>query len=120
PYAAEVPARGFRRDLSEGVLQRSARDSQGTIELEPAARWVTEDYVCESVTELPGGRVRAVLRTPAPAWVGRLMLRLGPEGHLVAPRELAEEVRAEARRALAHYRTAENSDESVDTTVSPE
>src|SRR5699024_11902781 len=93
---------------------------QVTIELEPAARWVTEDYVCESVTELPGGRVRAVLRTPAPAWVARLMLRLGPEGHLVAPRELAEEVRAEARRALAHYRTAENSAESVDTTVSPE
>ena len=119
PYAAEVPEGVFRRDLSEGVLQRSERDTQVTIELAPAARWVTEDYVCESVTELPGGRVRAVLRTPAPAWVARLMLRLGPEGHLVAPRELAEEVRAEARRALVHYRTAENSNASVDTTVLP-
>ena len=120
PYTAEVPEGVSRRDLSEGVLQRSDRDTQVTLELEPTARWVTEDYVCESVTELPGGRVRAVLWTPAPAWVARLVLRLGPEGHLVAPGDLAEEVRAEARRALAHYRTAETSGAPVGTTASPE
>src|SRR5699024_12216278 len=120
PYAAEVPEGVSRRDLSEGVLQRSEHDTQVTIELDPAARWVTEDYVCESVTEMPGGRVRAVLRTSAPAWVDRLMLWLEPEGHVVAHRKLADEVRAVARRALTLYRSAENSDESVDTAVSPE
>src|SRR5699024_1850065 len=120
PYAAEVPEGVSRRDLSEGVLQRSDRDTQVTLELTSVARWVTEDYVCESVTELPDGRTRAVLRTPAPAWVARLALRLGPEGRLVAPRDLAEEVRVEARRALAHYRSAETPGELVDTTASSE
>lgn len=120
PYAAEVPEGVSRRDLSEGVLQRSDRDTQVTLELTSVARWVTEDYVCESVTELSDGRTRAVLRTPAPAWVARLALRLGSEGRLVAPRDLAEEVRAEARRALTHYRNAETPGELIDTTASSE
>ncbi|WP_285734319.1 WYL domain-containing protein [Nocardiopsis sp. ATB16-24] len=104
PYAAQVPEGVGRRDLSGGVLQRSDLDTEVTLDLEPTARWVTEDYVCESVADLPDGRVRATLRTPAPAWVVRLALRLGARGRVVAPAELAEEVRAEARRTLEHYR----------------
>ncbi|MDT0302708.1 helix-turn-helix transcriptional regulator [Streptomonospora wellingtoniae] len=103
PEGARVPARARRRDLSEGVLQLSADDARVTLELEPSERWVTEEYLCSSVHELHGGRVRAVLRTPAPEWVCRLALRLGPRGRVVAPVELAERVREEARRALAAY-----------------
>ncbi|MFV2195396.1 helix-turn-helix transcriptional regulator [Nocardiopsis sp. LOL_012] len=103
PYAAEVPEGVGRRDLSSGVLQRSERDVLVTLDLEPSARWVTEDYVCESVVERSGGGVRATLRTPAPEWVLRLVLRLGPECRVVAPTTLAEEAAAEAGRALAHY-----------------
>lgn len=120
PFAAEVPAGVGRRDLSGGVLQRSERDALVVLDLEPAARWVTEDYVCESVTELPGGGVRATLRTPAPAWVVRLALRLGQQGRVVSPVALAEEARAEARRALEHYRTPQTSARSVETTSSSE
>ncbi|XKK38474.1 WYL domain-containing protein [Nocardiopsis sp. ARC36] len=120
PYAAEVPEGVGRRDLSAGVLQRSDRDAQVTLDLEPTAGWVTEDYVCESVTELPGGGVRATLRTPAPAWVVRLALMLGPEGRVVAPGALAEEARAEALRALEYYRTEQSCGKLVETTSSPE
>ncbi|MFD6950032.1 WYL domain-containing protein [Nocardiopsis sp. TSRI0078] len=120
PYAAQVPEGVGRRDLSGGVLQRSDRDAEVVLELEPTARWVTEDYVCESVAELPGGRIRATLRTPAPAWVVRLALQLGPQGRVVAPEALAEETRAEARRALEHYRAPQTSAKLVETTSSPE
>src|SRR5699024_12616830 len=47
PYAAEVPEGVSRRDLSEGVLQRSEHDTQVTIELDTAARWTTGGCVCE-------------------------------------------------------------------------
>ncbi|CAL9383569.1 hypothetical protein SUDANB121_01119 [Nocardiopsis dassonvillei] len=105
PYPAEVPEGVGRRDLSGGLLQLSDRDALVTLDLESPARWVTEDYVCESVTELPGGGVRAVLRTPAPAWVVRLALRLGPRGRIAAPEALAGQARAEARRTLELYRS---------------
>ncbi|MFE1170144.1 helix-turn-helix transcriptional regulator [Nocardiopsis sp. NPDC058789] len=120
PFAAQVPEGVARRDLSAGVLQRSERDALVTLALEPSARWVTEDYVCEAVTELPGGEARATLRTPAPAWVSRLALSLGREGRVVSPLALAKDVRAEAERALGHYRDARNRVELVETTSSPE
>ncbi|MBB6121169.1 helix-turn-helix transcriptional regulator [Nocardiopsis algeriensis] len=103
PFAAEVPEGVGRRDLSGGLLQRSDRDALVTLDLEPSAHWVVEDYVCESVAEMPGGGLRATLRTPAPEWVVRLALRLGPRGRIAAPEVLAEEARAEARRTLEHY-----------------
>ena len=115
PYAAQVPEGVGRRDLSEGVLQRSERDALITLDLAPSARWVTEDYVCESVTELADGGVRATLRTPAPAWVVRLVLSLGPKGRVVSPTSLAQEVRSEAERALKRYREGQTSPELVET-----
>lgn len=103
PYAAQVPEGVGRRDLSKGILQRSDRDALVTLALEPSARWVTEDYVCESVVESADGGVFATLRTPAPAWVARLALSLGAEGRVVFPTNLADEVRSEAERALKPY-----------------
>ncbi len=103
PVAAEVPAGVRGLDLSDGVLQRSADDAFVTFELEPAARWVAEDHVCSQVQELPGGRLRATLRTPEPGWAVRLALRLGATGRLVAPADLAERARELAERALRRY-----------------
>lgn len=116
PFAAEIPEGVTRRDLSEGVLQRSEADAVITLDLGPGARWVTEEYVCESVTDLPDGGVRATLRTPAPAWVARLSLLLGPQARVVTPGSLAEEVHNEAVRALGHYETTQTSPGAVETT----
>ncbi|RNL86823.1 helix-turn-helix transcriptional regulator [Halostreptopolyspora alba] len=103
PVQAEVPSRARHRDLRDGVLQTSETDTLVTLELEPRARWVTEEYVCTGVEELTDGRVRATLRTPAPGWVRRFALRLGPDARVVAPAELAARVREDARSALDGY-----------------
>ncbi|GAA3721628.1 proteasome accessory factor B/proteasome accessory factor C [Spinactinospora alkalitolerans] len=103
PVAAEVPGHARERDLRGGLLQRSADDVYVTLDLAPGARWVTEEYVCTDLRELADGWLRATLRTPAPAWVRRLALRLGPQARVAAPAELAERVRADAARALVGY-----------------
>ncbi|PSK98065.1 transcriptional regulator [Murinocardiopsis flavida] len=101
PVAAEVPADARPRDLSDGVLQRSAADAEVVLLLAPEARWVSEEYVCSEVREEPDGRLRVTLRTPAPDWVRRLALRLGRHARVLSPAGLAERVRTDARRALA-------------------
>jgi proteasome accessory factor C len=101
--AADVPAQAVGRDVGAGLFQPSADDLLVTLELGPAARWVSEYYPCEDVVELPGGRARVTLRTPDPRWVVRLALRLGASGAVVGPPDLAAQVRAEAAAALAAY-----------------
>ena len=73
------------------------------IELGPAARYVAEDYPCESVTDLPDGRLRIGLRTSDTARLRRLALRLGEDARVVSPASLADEVRSAAAAALALY-----------------
>jgi proteasome accessory factor C len=103
---ADVPAAAVPRDLSEGLFQPSAADETVTLEVAPSARWVVDYYPCERVDELPGGGCLAAIRTPDPGWVRRLALRLGDACRVVAPAALAEQVRADARAALAAYADA--------------
>ncbi|GAB3213460.1 helix-turn-helix transcriptional regulator [Marinactinospora thermotolerans] len=103
PVAAEVPEGVHGRDLEGGLLPPSPHDTFVTLDLSPAGRWVAEEYVCEGLRELDGGWLRATLRTPVPAWARRLALRLGPDARVVAPVEVAEQVREEAGKALGAY-----------------
>src|SRR5690606_27724661 len=57
----------------------SGRDRRIVLDVEPQARWITEHYPTESVTELPDGRARVVLAVGGQAWLERLLIRLGPE-----------------------------------------
>ncbi|NEE52160.1 WYL domain-containing protein, partial [Streptomyces sp. SID8455] len=68
--------------------------------------WVAEYYPHDSAEELPDGGLRITLRTPDPASLRRLALRLGGEGRIVAPPELADSARTAAREALTAYETA--------------
>ena len=90
-------------DLSEGIFRPSPEALLATIRLTARARWVAEYYPVESAVEERGGRLRVTLRVGDPAWLVRLMLRLGATATLLEPAELVSEVRATARRALAHY-----------------
>ncbi|MFL6137151.1 MAG: helix-turn-helix transcriptional regulator [Frankiaceae bacterium] len=103
---AEPPLDAAPRDLSGGLFRPSRDDLLVSLELAPRARWVADYYPCERIDELPDGGCLASLRTPDPAWVRRLALRLGPSMRVIAPAELAEEIRAEATRALATYEAA--------------
>jgi proteasome accessory factor C len=84
------------------LFRPSESDVRAELELAPGARWVTEYYPCEW-TELGEGRLRVLLRTQDTSLVRRLALRLGEEARVIAPAELAEEVRDAAAAALALY-----------------
>ncbi|WP_370071922.1 helix-turn-helix transcriptional regulator [Streptacidiphilus sp. MAP5-3] len=91
------------RDLSEGMMRPSTDDPQVVLEVGPAGRWVAEYYPHEAAEEQPDGGLRIVLRTPDPSSLLRLVLRLGPDGRVVAPESLAARARDVASRALAGY-----------------
>ncbi|MEU5423241.1 helix-turn-helix transcriptional regulator [Streptomyces sp. NPDC001407] len=91
------------RDLSAGLVQPAAEDPEVVIEVGPGGRWVAEYYPHDSAEELPEGGLRITLRTPDPASLRRLALRLGRDGRIVTPPELAESARDAAREALAAY-----------------
>jgi proteasome accessory factor C len=92
-----------RPDLT--VYQPRPDDPRVTIELEPAAHWVVEQYPTEGVEEAGGGRLRVTLAVSERAWLERLLLRLGPAARVVdgEPDVVAA---AAARRLLARYRDA--------------
>ncbi|WP_406360201.1 WYL domain-containing protein [Streptomyces sp. NBC_00715] len=91
------------RDLSEGLVQPAAEDPEVVVEVGPAGRWVAEYYPHDSAVELPDGGLRITLRTPDPTSLRRLALRLGGDGRIVAPQDLADSARGAAREALAAY-----------------
>lgn len=68
----------------------SGRDRRIVLDVEPQARWITEHYPTESVTELPDGRARVVLAVGGQAWLERLLIRLGPEATVVDPSEATD------------------------------
>ncbi|WP_223773671.1 WYL domain-containing protein [Streptomyces sp. 135] len=91
------------RDLSEGLVQPAAEDPEVVVEVGPGGRWVAEYYPHDSAEELPDGGLRITLRTPEPASLRRLALRLGGDGRIVSPAQLADSARQAAREALAAY-----------------
>ncbi|MFF4348312.1 helix-turn-helix transcriptional regulator [Streptomyces sp. NPDC001530] len=91
------------RDLSEGLVQPAAEDPEVVVEVGPGGRWVAEYYPHDSADELPDGGLRITLRTPDPTSLRRLALRLGGDGRIVSPQDLADSARQAARKALAAY-----------------
>ena len=100
---AEVPAEAEPKDVDQGLYRPAPEDLQVEIELAPLGRWVAEYYPCEDAADLGDGRLRVKLRTPDGRWVRRLALRLGENGRVVAPADLAAQVREDAAAALAQY-----------------
>jgi proteasome accessory factor C len=101
--AASPPAEAAHVDVDQGLFRPSPDDVHVEFELSAEGRWVAEYYPCESVSDLPDGRLRVVLRTPDTGWIRRLALQLGEEGRVIAPPALVAEVRDAANAALANY-----------------
>jgi proteasome accessory factor C len=100
---ASVPAQARPRDVDEGLFRPSDDDIRVELELSVAGRWVAEYYPCERVDELGDGRLRIGLRTPDTRLVRRLALRLGDDGRVISPADLAAQIREDATAALAQY-----------------
>ena len=91
------------RDLADGIFQPSGEDLLVTLELQPSARWVAEYYPVEQISDRRGGGLSVRLRVGDPAWLTRLMLRLGTSGEVLDPPHLADTVRQVAADALQNY-----------------
>ena len=74
-----------------------------TLRLQPKARWVTEYYPVEDVRQQEDGTLEVDLRVADRRWLRRLLLRLAPHASVVAPAELAADLREAAEATLALY-----------------
>jgi proteasome accessory factor C len=101
--AADPHPHAPRRDLSEGLFRAVEGSVEAVLDLAPPARWVAEYYAIEAAEERPTGDLRVRLKVGDTGWLRRLVLRQGGAARVVEPVELAEEVRACARRALTAY-----------------
>ena len=90
------------RDMSEGVYAPAPEHLLVDLIVGPGYAWVGEYYGAESETETPEGR-QISLRVSDPAWVRALALGSAGEVGVLAPSWLADDVVAEAHRALAAY-----------------
>jgi len=101
--AAEVPAEAEQVDVDGGLFRPSPQDVRVVLELAATGRWVADYYPCELVEQLADGRTRITLRTPDTQWVRRLALRLGEDGKVISPPDLAAQICDDATAALANY-----------------
>jgi proteasome accessory factor C len=85
------------------VFTPNPDDPRVTLRLKPEARWVAETYPAESVTERAGGTLDIVLAVSEPAWLERLLLRLGPDARVVAPKAMRTVAAEAAQRILRRY-----------------
>jgi proteasome accessory factor C len=70
-------------DSTPSVFNPAPEDPLWTLDLQPGAHWIAEQYPNESVEPLPGGVLRVRLRAHAGAWLERLLLRAGPHVSVV-------------------------------------
>ncbi|KQS65785.1 YafY family protein [Modestobacter sp. Leaf380] len=101
--ASAPPEQAQERDLADGLYVPDAEQPLVRLQLARSARWVADYYPVEDVEPLPDGGLAVAVRTADPAWARRLVASLGGAAVVVEPRELADEVAADARAALARY-----------------
>jgi proteasome accessory factor C len=83
------------------VYRPRSEDPRVTLLLPASAAWVVESYPAETVEETPDGRLRVRLAVSEPAWLARLLLRVGPDASVEDPTELRT-VAADAAARVAH------------------
>ncbi|HYH27729.1 MAG TPA: WYL domain-containing protein, partial [Actinomycetota bacterium] len=88
--------------LGRPLYSASPEDVEVRLLLHPPARWVAEYYETAEQHDR-GGDLEVVLPTKDLAWVAKLVLRLGGEAVVLAPRSLNDAVLEVAGRALARY-----------------
>ena len=100
---ADPPEDAAVLQTRDGVFQPSADDLRIVLDLVPEARWVTEYYPVEEVSERPDGSLRVALRSRDLDFARRLVLRLAGNVAVVEPDVLAESVQEAAVQALKAY-----------------
>jgi proteasome accessory factor C len=102
---AAPPPQAHERDVDHGVYQPDPRSQAVRLRLSRGARWVADYYPVDSAAavEDPPGGLAVTMRTEDLAWARRLVASLGGEAQVDEPADLAAQVAADARAALARY-----------------
>jgi proteasome accessory factor C len=103
PTGSSFTPRDADYDPDTLVYHPRPDDPRVTLRLAPSVAWVAESLPVEARTDAPGGGVEVTLAVSGPAFLDRLLLRLGPDAEVVAPVDVAEQRRAAAARILARY-----------------
>lgn len=88
------------REPGESIFSPTDDDLVVTLRLDRGARWISDYYPVESVTD-EGSTRTVTLRTADTAWLERLVLRMGGHAVVVSPQDLSERIAARASAALA-------------------
>jgi proteasome accessory factor C len=102
---AAPPPQAHERDVDNGVYQPDPGSPAVRLRLSRSARWVADYYPVDSVAPVdePPGGLAVTVRTADLAWARRLVASLGGEARVDEPADLAAQVAADARAALARY-----------------
>jgi proteasome accessory factor C len=102
---AAPPPQALERDVEHGVYQPEPGSPAVLLRLARTARWVADYYPVDSVAPVddPPGGLAVTLRTADLAWARRLIASLGGAAVVDEPADLAAQVAADARAALARY-----------------
>ncbi len=99
----EPPMADGSDDTADLVYTPRPGDPRVALELQPGAAWVVEAYPHEDAIEHADGSWRVVLAVSETAWLERLLLALGPDARVTAPKELRTAGAAAAARIRARY-----------------
>jgi proteasome accessory factor C len=102
---AAPPPQAHERDLDNGLYQPAEDQPLVRLRLARPARWIADYYPVEEQDEVddPPGGLAVAVRTSDLGWARRLVASLGGAATVDEPAELADQVAAEARAALARY-----------------
>lgn len=102
PTEQPISDHGAAPVFTAGWLDERPDAAEITVTLAEAGRWITE-YVPTRRVEETGAGVQVTLLVADPAWLRRLLLRLGPAVLAVDPPRAAQSAREAAREALGLY-----------------
>ncbi len=94
-------------DLATGWFDSLQDAPLVTLDLDPQAAWVAEYYPTETVSPARDGHLVSSFRVTDPAWLRRLLLRLGGHAVVLAPAGAGDPAADSAREALAGYAALE-------------
>jgi proteasome accessory factor C len=102
---SEPPPQAHKRNLDDGVYQPEPGAPAVRLRLARHARWVADYYPVDSVAPVddPPGGLAVTVRTADLAWARQLVASLGGAALVDEPADLAAQVAADARAALARY-----------------
>jgi predicted DNA-binding transcriptional regulator YafY len=105
---AAPPPQAHERDIDNGVYQPDPDSPAVRLRLSRSARWVADYYPVDAVAAVddPPGGLAVTVRTQDLAWARQLVASLGGAAIVDEPTELAVQVAADARAALARYGVA--------------